>query len=195
MIIVSSTSEPASVESASRRRPRFGHHEAVPVVESHITVPVGPDLAFWVSQTTAPIRYRWDPFVRSQQLMDGATVPAVGVRTATTSRHGLRMVSEYVSFSAPTNVGMRMLTGPWFFRRFGGGWRFAPGESAGTTLTTWRYNFATRPRLLEPIADRIGRWLLQRDIDRRIRGYARGCVDPVVIAAASAARDAHQSSG
>ncbi|WP_375423040.1 hypothetical protein [uncultured Friedmanniella sp.] len=73
----------------------------MPVVESRTTVPLEPELAFWVSQTTAPIRYRWDPFVRYQQLLDGASTPAVGVRTATTSRHGLRMVSTYVSFSAP----------------------------------------------------------------------------------------------
>ncbi|CAA9331781.1 MAG: FIG00816111: hypothetical protein [uncultured Friedmanniella sp.] len=156
----------------------------MPVVESQVTVPLEPELAFWVSQTTAPIRYRWDPFVRSQHLLDGADRPARGVRTATTSRHGLSMVSSYVSFSPPSNVGMTMVGGPWFFARFGGGWRFVPGDEAGTTRVAWRYNFATRPRLLEPLADRIGRWLLQRDIDRRIAGYARGCLDPVVLAAA-----------
>ncbi|GAA1430724.1 hypothetical protein GCM10009616_16050 [Microlunatus lacustris] len=156
----------------------------VPVVESQVVVPLEPELAFWVSQTTAPERYRWDPFVRSQHLLDGATRPANGVRTATTSRHGLRMVSSYVSFAPPSNVGMTMLRGPWFFARFGGGWRFAPGEQPGTTRVTWRYNFATRPPLLQPLADRLGRWLLQRDIDRRIAGYARGCTDLVVLGAA-----------
>ncbi|WP_375423041.1 hypothetical protein [uncultured Friedmanniella sp.] len=90
---------------------------------------------------------------------------------------------------------MTMVEGPWFFRRFGGGWRFAPGNSPGTTAVTWRYNFATRPRLIEPIADRIGRWLLQRDIDRRIRGYASGCLDPVVVAAARAACAEHSAGG
>ena len=159
----------------------------MPVVESRVTVPLEPDLAFWVSQTTAPVRYRWDPFVRSQHLLDGAGRPATGVRTATTSRHGLRMVSRYVSFAPPRNVGMVMVSGPWFFARFGGGWRFEVGAEPGTTSATWRYNFATRPRLLVPVADRVGRWLLQRDIDRRIRGYAAGCTDPVVLAAARAA--------
>jgi hypothetical protein len=113
------------------------------------------------------------------------------VRTATTSRHGLRMVSEYVSFAPPRNVGMTMVTGPWFFSRFGGGWRFAPGADPGSTLVTWRYNFATRPRALSPVADRTGRWLLQRDIDRRVAGYAAGCEDPVVVAAAGKAAQAH----
>jgi hypothetical protein len=32
------------------------------------------------------------------------------------------------------------------------------------------------------VAERIGTVLLQRDIDRRIRGFARGCVDPFVLA-------------
>jgi hypothetical protein len=161
------------------------------VVESRVTVPVEPELAFWVSQTTAPTRYRWDPFVRSQHLLGGALLPRNGVRTATTSRHGLRMVSEYVSFAPPRNVGMVMVSGPWFFSRFGGGWRFTPGAAPGSTLVTWRYNFATRPRMLSPVADRIGRWLLQRDIDRRIAGYAVGCEDPVVVTAAREAAQAH----
>ena len=164
--------------------PRTGETVPVPVVTSQVSVPLDPELAFWVSQTTAPVRYRWDPFVRSQHFLDGAERPARGVRTATTSRHGLAMVSRYVSFDPPGAVGMAMVRGPWFFARFGGGWRFAAGEEPGTTRVTWRYNFATRPRWLSPLADRIGRWLLQRDIDRRIAGYARGCADPVVLAAA-----------
>ena len=156
----------------------------MPLVESRIVVPVDPEVAFWVSQTTAPIRYRWDPFVRSQRLLDGAARPGRGVRTETVSRHRLRMVSEYVSFNPPRNVGMKMVEGPWFFEHFGGGWRFAAGPGPGTTEAFWRYNFSVRPSFLAPIADRIGIWLLGRDIERRIRGFARGCADPVVLAAA-----------
>jgi hypothetical protein len=36
------------------------------------------------------------------------------------------------------------------------------------------------------VAKRIGAWILQRDMDRRIDGYARGCADPVVLAAVGA---------
>ncbi|MFI7279196.1 SRPBCC family protein [Micromonospora chersina] len=156
----------------------------MPVVEAVATVPVPPELAFAVSQTVAPVRYRWDPFVREQHFVDGATRPARGVRTFTRSRHGLVMVSEYVSWAPPTNVGMKMVRGPWFFERFGGGWRFAPGPEPGTTVATWRYNFRCRPGFLRPVAERIGVWLLRRDIRRRIAGYAAGCADPEVLAAA-----------
>jgi hypothetical protein len=119
--------------------------------------------------------------------MDGATRPAKGVRTETVSWHRLRMVSEYVSFNPPRNVGMKMVEGPWFFEHFGGGWRFEPGPGPGSTTAIWRYNFTVRPQVLAPLAHRIGSWLLGRDIERRIKGFAAGCADPVVVAAARAA--------
>jgi hypothetical protein len=156
----------------------------VPVVEAVVTVPVSPEIAFAVSQTTAPIRYRWDPFVREQHFVGDATRPGKGVQTFTRSRHGFSMISEYVSYVPGSHVGMKMIKGPWFFTVFAGGWRFAPGP-ADDTVATWRYNFQCRPTFLRPIADRIGIWGLGRDIRRRIKGFAAGCEDPVVLAAAA----------
>jgi hypothetical protein len=37
---------------------------------------------------------------------------------------------------------------------------------------------------LRPLADRIGVVVLRRDIRARMAGFAAGCVDPVVLAAA-----------
>ncbi|MEO7079490.1 MAG: SRPBCC family protein [Rhodococcus sp. (in: high G+C Gram-positive bacteria)] len=160
----------------------------MPVVESSVIVALPVDLAFAVSQTTGSIRMRWDPFVRRQYFLDGALTPDTGVRTVTVHRLGFRMISEYVSYHPPTNVGMKMVTGSWFFERMGGGWRFTPVEGQpDSTRAVWKYNVACRPRFLAPIAERIGRIILQRDIDRRIAGYARGCADSEVVAAARAA--------
>ena len=153
----------------------------MPVVASSLTVPVSVDVAFAVSQTTGDTRMRWDPFIRSQRLLDGASVPAKGVRTLTVHRLGFRMVSEYVSYHPPTNVGMKMLDGSWFFERLGGGWRFIAVDD-NSTQAIWKYNFACKPKWLAPLAERIGAAILQRDIDKRIAGFARGCADPIVIA-------------
>ena len=156
----------------------------MPVIESTVVVPVSVDVAFAVSQTTGATRLRWDPFIRRQRLLDGAVLPAKGVRTLTVHRLGFRMVSEYVSYNPPSNVGMKMLTGSWFFEKLGGGWRFTPVDGEpGRTLAVWRYNFSCRPAWLAPLAERIGSVILQRDIDRRIAGFARGCGDPEVLAA------------
>lgn len=153
----------------------------MPVVESALTVPVSLDVAFAVSQTTGEIRMRWDPFIRSQRLLDGAIVPGKGVRTLTVHRLGFRMISEYVSYNPPSHVGMKMLEGSWFFERLGGGWRFIAIDE-NSTQAIWKYNFACKPRWLAPLAERIGAVILQRDIDKRIAGFARGCTDPVVVA-------------
>jgi hypothetical protein len=154
----------------------------MPRIESTVEVPLDVDRAFRLSQTYGEIRYRWDPFVKEQRLLDGAESAGKGVRTWTKSRHGLAMVSEYVTYNPPRHVGMRMVEGPWFFKSFSGGWTFTVDE-AGTTIATWRYNFACRPRWIRPVADRIGRWLLGRDIERRLAAFAQACADPDIVAA------------
>lgn len=155
----------------------------MPRVEASVDVDVARDLAFAVSQTTGDVRLRWDPFIRRQSHIDGATRAGKGVRTRTVSRHGLTMVSEYASFQPPERVGMRMVEGPWFFERFGGGWVFEALEP-DRTRAVWRYTFTVKPRFLAPVADRIGLWLLGRDIRRRIAAFAEGCRDDVVVAEA-----------
>jgi hypothetical protein len=176
---------------------------AVPVVESSVIVPVDPATAFAVSQTTGRTRLRWDPFIRSQHFLAGASEPAKGVRTVTRHRAGLRMISEYVSYNPPTNVGMKMVDGPWFFATMAGGWRFTAVSEGDVghagppaTRAVWRYSFRCRPAWLAPLAERVGSWLLARDVRRRIDGFARGCADPVVLAAVRVdAQDASDGQG
>ncbi|WP_022919535.1 SRPBCC family protein [Ruania albidiflava] len=154
----------------------------MPMVSAETVVDLDPQQAFAVSQTTGEVRLRWDPFVRRQHFLDGATAPDKGVRTLTVHRWGARMVSEYVSYAPPRNVGMRMVTGPWFFRTMAGGWRFEQA-GPGRTRAMWKYNFTCQPAWLAPLAERIGTWVLGREIGRRIEGFAAGCADPEVLAA------------
>lgn len=159
----------------------------MPRVSAEAWVPVPPPDAFAVSQTTGELRLSWDPFIRAQRLVD-ADRPAVGVRTWTRARLGPAMVSRYVSYRPPTSVGMTMETGPWFFGSFGGGWRFASAEQDGVAGTTasWKYTFTTRPTWLSPVADRIGSWLLGREIRARLDAFVRACADPAIVARARA---------
>ena len=155
----------------------------MPRIEADQIVDVDPWTAFAVSQTTGATRLRWDPFIRDQHHLDGATIAGKGVRSQTRSKHGLRMVSEYTSFHPPDRVGMKMVDGPWFFERFGGGWLFEDlGD--GRTRATWRYTFSVRPGFLARVADPIGVRLLRRDIHQRISAFAKGCADPEVLAVA-----------
>jgi len=157
----------------------------MPQVSAEKWVPLSPERAFAVSQSTGAVRLRWDPFIRSQRFLGSATSPGKGVRTLTRARLGPRMVSEYVSYRPPTSVGMTMVEGPWFFATFGGGWRFVPQD--GGCRAVWKYTYSIRPTWLRVVADPIGQWLLGREIERRITAFAAGCADPVVLAAADAA--------
>lgn len=154
----------------------------MPRVEASVTVAVGSEVAFAVSQTTGDLRLRWDPFISEQHLLDGAARPGKGVRTQTRSRHGFTMISEYTAFRPPHQVGMRMVDGPWFFEKFGGGWTFTE-QSDGGTVAVWRYTFTVKPAWLAPIANRVGVWLLRRDIRRRIDAFATACTTPDIVAA------------
>ena len=159
----------------------------MPQVSAEVVVDVPPRIAFAISQTTGDLRLSWDPFIRRQYFLDQAVAPAKGVRTRTHARLGPRMTSEYVSYRPPTSVGMTMVSGPWFFARFGGGWRFTP-EGAGTRAT-WKYTYTVRPAWLRPVAEPIGQWLLGREIRRRIDAFARACTDQRIVSAVSSPAD------
>ena len=152
----------------------------MPQVRAERLIRLDPETAFAFSQTTGDFRLKWDPFISAQGWLDGASAAGKGVRTRTVSRMGLVMVSEYVSFAPPKNVGMTMVSGPWFFENFGGGWRFTPDD--GGTRAVWKYTFSCRPAWLRPVAERIGTWLLGKEINKRIEAFARACEDPELVA-------------
>lgn len=152
----------------------------MPRVEHTVRVPVSAAVAFVLSQTYGELRYAWDPFVRKQRLLDGATAPGRGVRTWTRSRHHLTMVTSYVSWKPPSHVGMKMEQGPPIFRTFSGGWNFLDlGD--GTSEVTWRYNFVCRPAWLQWLMHPMGSVVLGRDIRNRLEAFARACADRQIL--------------
>lgn len=151
----------------------------MPQVVAERIVRLDPGRAFELSQTTGEFRLKWDPFIHSQHFEGGATLPGKGVRTRTRSRMGLLMISEYVSFVPGRNVGMKMVTGPWFFEHFGGGWRFSAHD--GGTKLVWKYTFSCKPVWLRWLAHPLGGWLLGREIEQRISAFATACEDPELL--------------
>ncbi|MFF1881616.1 SRPBCC family protein [Pseudarthrobacter sp. NPDC058196] len=152
----------------------------MPQVRAERFIRIDPDTAFAFSQTTGAFRLKWDPFISAQGFLDGARAAGKGVRTRTRSRLGLSMVSQYVSFAPPRSVGMTMVSGPWFFANFGGGWRFTADD--GGTRAVWKYTFSCRPAVLRAAMERIGSRLLGYEIERRIEAFARACEDEALVA-------------
>ncbi|VXC26703.1 hypothetical protein ARTHRO9AX_220409 [Arthrobacter sp. 9AX] len=59
-------------------------------------------------------------------------------------------------------------------------WRFTADD--GGTRAVWKYTFSCRPALLRSVMERIGAWLLGRQIEKRIEAFARACEDPALVA-------------
>lgn len=141
------------------------------VVQSKVVVRASADDCFCVASSYG-VRLEWDPFVRSQHLVN-AERPGPGVRTWTRSRHGLIMISEYLSYRRPTLMGMRMVEGPPLFRTFSGSWAFVDQDD-GRCEVTFRYRFDCRPEWFQWLTHPLGRWYLGRDIERRLAAFSRG---------------------
>jgi ribosome-associated toxin RatA of RatAB toxin-antitoxin module len=112
-------------------------------------------------------RLEWDPFLRSAELLGGATEAGVGVRANCVARSGLAMETEYVSFNLPTTTAVKMTRGPWFLESFAGAWHFeeaAPGE----TRVRFRYHVSARPHWLAPLLTPVLAWVFARDTRQRL---------------------------
>jgi hypothetical protein len=136
--------------------------------EDSILVRDTPEALFALTQDYGR-RLEWDPFLRSAELVGGATRAGPGVRAWCVAHNGLGMETEYVSFSPPSVAAVKMTRGPWFIGGFAGSWRFRP-EPDGRTRVVFRYSVRGRPAwlgaLLNPVLVRV----FGREVRRRLEG-------------------------
>src|SRR5215468_7924258 len=92
-------------------------------LEHSILIAASPDELFALTQDYAR-RLEWDPFLKSAELLGGATAAAVGVRAYCVAHNGLGMETEYVSFNPPRACAVKMTKGPRLIESFAGSWRF-----------------------------------------------------------------------
>jgi hypothetical protein len=140
------------------------------VFEHSAVVSAPPAVVFPLTQDYDR-RLTWDPFLRSAQLVGGATAPAVGVRAWCTATLGIGMETEYVSFVPPRLAAVKMTRGPWLLETFGGAWEFAP-DPRGTRIS-FRYQLRTRPRALAWAVEPLVRAWFSRETALRVRALAR----------------------
>ncbi|HJQ98128.1 MAG TPA: SRPBCC family protein [Candidatus Polarisedimenticolaceae bacterium] len=134
--------------------------------EHAAVVDASPDEVFGVTQDYAK-RLTWDPFLRSADLLGGASEPGVGVRAWCVAHTGLGMETEYVSFAPPRVVAVKMTRGPRVLESFAGAWQFEPIDG-GRTKVTFRYNLRARPRWLAWALEPVARWWFARETRLRV---------------------------
>jgi ribosome-associated toxin RatA of RatAB toxin-antitoxin module/antitoxin component of MazEF toxin-antitoxin module len=137
-------------------------------LEHSIVIDAPAEVLFDLSQDYKR-RLEWDPFLRSAELLDGSSEPAVGVRALCVDRNGTAMETEYVTYNRPRAVAIKMTRGPWFLESFAGSWRFEEIEP-GRTRVDFSYSVKGRPRWLASLLDPILRRVFAREMRPRMEG-------------------------
>lgn len=116
-------------------------------------------------------RLEWDPFLKSAELLNGATTSGVGVRAWCVAHNGMGMETEYVSFQPPRTCAVKMTRGPWPIRTFAGSWRFEEVQP-GQTKVSFHYSLTAGPRWLSRLLTPIVGWHFSRQMQKRLVALA-----------------------
>ena len=152
--------------------------------EQSVVIAAAPADLFALTQDYGR-RLEWDPFLKSAELLDGATAAGVGVRANCVAHNGLGMETEYVSFHPPRACAVKMTRGPRIIDRFAGSWRFEE-VSPGRTRVGFRYNLRARPAWLSWLLTPAAGWVFARDTRKRLAAL-KAAVEERGLTAASAA--------
>jgi hypothetical protein len=136
--------------------------------EDAIVIRGTPEALFALTQDYGR-RLEWDPFLRSAELVGGATEAGPGVRAYCVAHNGMGMETEYVTFTPPSVAAVKMTRGPWPIGGFAGSWRFRR-EADGRTRVVFRYSVRARPAWLAPLLDRVLVRVFAREVRRRLEG-------------------------
>ena len=146
--------------------------------EQTAVVDAAPEVVFALTQDYS-VRLKWDPFLRTAVLLNGATEPCVGVRAWCVARSGIGMETEYVSFTPPRIAAVKMTRGPKILETFGGAWEFTPIDGARTKVM-FRYQLRARPRWLAWLIEPVAQWWFSRETRLRVVALAKACAHEVI---------------
>ena len=111
-------------------------------------------------------RLKWDTFLKRAELIEGASKADKGVKAYCVTKHGLGMVTEYVSFNRPKATAIKMTKGPYMFKTFLGSWTF---KDTGNSNTEVIFLYSFKLRFPFNLLTRIVRSNLQSNVQKRLR--------------------------
>jgi hypothetical protein len=143
------------------------------IVEHELIIHAAPSVVYEASQDYS-VRYQWDPFPDSIQLLDEATTIAKGVRVRIVAKSGLTMDVEFVHVSPPETAAIIMTTRPIFLESFGGSWVFRP-NGPRSTKARFRYAIKMKNWTFPPVSEVLAAWYFRRVVIARLSGLKRYC--------------------
>lgn len=91
-------------------------------------------------------RLAWDPFPESYQFLNGRKIDT-GLQLVVKDKRRRAMTVEYVSFKPPKVAAIKMVSGPWYIKKFAGSWSFKSLES-NKTKVVFKYHIVGYPFFL-----------------------------------------------
>ncbi|XPF94999.1 type II toxin-antitoxin system RatA family toxin [Colwellia sp. RE-S-Sl-9] len=101
------------------------------------------------------IRMDWDPFPESYSFINGNKIER-GLHLKVVDKAGRSMIVEYVSYKPPLVASIRMVSGPWYIKRFAGSWSFKEIDK-NTTKVIFKYNIVSYPTFIGSLVRHVFR--------------------------------------
>ena len=109
-------------------------------------------------------RLLWDTFLKKAELLNHQSA-AKGVRAWCVSKHGLGMLTEYVSFNRPKVTAIKQTKKSLLFKKFSGSWVFEQETNQHTkVIFTYSYSLNFTFNLTSKLVDNI----LVRNVQQRL---------------------------
>jgi uncharacterized membrane protein len=120
------------------------------------------------------LRYEWDPFPESIELLDGARTIEIGTRVRIVAKSGLKMIVEFVQVYPPEVTTIKMIKGPFVLKTFAGSWLFKSLPDS-KTKAIFKYTIKAKSWTLPFISDRFITWYFSKHVQARLNGLKRYC--------------------
>ncbi len=140
-------------------------------LEVEIACPI--EKVYDVSQDYS-IRYDWDPFPESIEMLEQATKIDVGVKVKVVAKSGLSMIVEFVQVLPPSVAAIKMISGPAVLESFAGSWRFKPLPN-GNTRAIFKYSINAKKWAFPALVNHILHWYFSRKVKSRLDGLRQYC--------------------
>tara|TARA_R110000737_G_scaffold225902_1_gene240657 strand:+ start:410 stop:871 length:462 start_codon:yes stop_codon:yes gene_type:complete len=108
------------------------------------------------------IRLDWDPFPESYSFINGDKIER-GLQLKVVDKARRSMVVEYVSYKPPLVASIRMVSGPWYIKRFAGSWSFKQLDQ-NKTKVIFKYNIVSYPEFIGPLI----RYVFRKNANKRL---------------------------
>ncbi len=141
----------------------------MPIIEESIVICLPSKEVYRIAQDYS-VRFDWDPFPERLEMIDGNDYkPSIGGKVFIRSKLGISMTVEFVQVNPPNTDAIKMVSGPWYLKKFAGSWLFKP-INEDRTLVKFRYSIQAKGFLIKHLIEAIAVIYFCNIVKKRLEG-------------------------